>query len=315
MYYGFDVGGTKIEFGAFNDKLERIATERVTTPTHDYALLLETITGLVAKYDQQFDVKGSIGLGLPGMEDALSGTVLTVNIPAANGKPLRTDLKETIGRQVKIENDANCFALSEAWDEELKQTRSVLGLILGTGFGGGFVYNGQIISGHNHVAGEVGHMRIPVDAWFHLGAEQAPLLSCGCGKKGCMDNYLSGRGFELLYQHYFGEQRSAVDIIHGFQQNEISAQRHVERFMELLAICFANIFTANDPDVVVLGGGLSNFSLIYDELPKRIPKYLLPIAQCPRIVQAKHGDAGGVRGAAFLNIRSASHSESAASAV
>ncbi|EKO3663217.1 N-acetylglucosamine kinase [Vibrio metschnikovii] len=302
MYYGFDVGGTKIEFGAFDENLQRVATERVATPTEDYALLVDTLVGLVAKYDAQFAVEGKIGLGLPGSEEADTGNVLTVNIPAAKNKPLRADLEARIGRTVKIENDANCFALSEAWDEELKNEPSMMGLILGTGFGGGLVYDGKIFSGRNHVAGEVGHMRLPIDAWFHLG-DNAPLLGCGCGKKGCLDSYLSGRGFELLYQHYYGEQKKAIDIIHANEAGEAKAVEHVERFMELLAICFANLFTANDPHVVALGGGLSNFELIYQEMPKRVPKYLLPIAKCPKIIKAKHGDSGGVRGAAFLNIK------------
>lgn len=302
MYYGFDVGGTKIEFGAFNQQLERIATERVATPTDNYELLVDTIADLIRKYDAQFDCEGKVGLGLPGMEDADDATVLTVNVPAAKGKPLRADLEAKIGRSVKIENDANCFALSEAWDDELKDAPSVMGLILGTGFGGGLIYEGQVFSGRNHVAGELGHMRLPIDAWFHLG-DNAPLLGCGCGKQGCIDNYLSGRGFELIYEHYFGEHRAAIDIIKAQAAGEAKAVEHVERFMELLAICFANIFTGNDPHVVVLGGGLSNFDMIYDEMPKRIPKYLLSVAKCPKIVKAKHGDSGGVRGAAFLNIK------------
>ncbi|WP_070971470.1 N-acetylglucosamine kinase [Vibrio sonorensis] len=302
MYYGFDVGGTKIEFGAFNEKLERVATERVPTPTDDYSLLVETIAGLVAKYDQELGCEGKIGLGLPGMEDADDDTVLTVNIPAAKGKPLRHDLEARIGRRVKVENDANCFALSEAWDDELKDEESVMGLILGTGFGGGLIYEGKVFSGRNNVAGEMGHMRLPLDAWLHLG-ENAPMLDCGCGNKGCIDNYLSGRGFELLYAHYFGEKKKAIDIIGAYNEGEAQAVEHVERFMELLAICFANLFTANDPHVVVLGGGLSNFELIYQEMPKRVPKHLLSVAKCPKIVKAKHGDSGGVRGAAFLNIK------------
>ncbi|EGQ9220318.1 TPA: N-acetylglucosamine kinase [Vibrio parahaemolyticus] len=302
MYYGFDVGGTKIEFGAFNEKLERVATERVPTPTDNYELLVDTIAELVNKYDAKFGCEGTIGLGLPGMEDADDATVLTVNVPAAKGKPLRADLEAKIGRSVKIENDANCFALSEAWDEELQNEPSVLGLILGTGFGGGFIYDGKVFSGRNHVAGEVGHTRLPIDAWFHLG-ENAPLLGCGCDKKGCLDSYLSGRGFELLYAHYYGEEKKAIDIIKAHAEGEAKAVEHVECFMELLAICFANIFTATDPHVVVLGGGLSNFELIYEEMPKRIPKYLLSVAKCPKIIKAKHGDSGGVRGAAFLNIK------------
>ncbi|MFY2508758.1 N-acetylglucosamine kinase [Vibrio pectenicida] len=302
MYYGFDVGGTKIEFGAFNNQLERVATERVPTPTDDYSLLVRTITELVGKYDKQFGCQGSIGLGLPGMENAEVQTVLTVNIPAAKDKPLRADLEASIGRRVRIENDANCFALSEAWDKSLAEEESVLGLILGTGFGGGIVYDGKIFSGRNHVAGEVGHMRLPLDAWLYLG-ENAPLLGCGCGKSGCLDNYLSGRGFELLYQHYYGEAKKATDIISAYQSEESRAVEHVDRFMELLAICLANIFTINDPHAVVLGGGLSNFEAIYEEMPKRIPKYLLSVAKCPRIIKAQHGDSGGVRGAAFLNIK------------
>ncbi|HHX8292326.1 TPA: N-acetylglucosamine kinase [Vibrio diabolicus] len=302
MYYGFDVGGTKIEFGAFNEKLERVATERVPTPTDNYELLVDTIAELVNKYDAEFGCEGTIGIGLPGMEDADDATVLTVNVPAAKGKPLRADLEAKIGRSVKIENDANCFALSEAWDEELQDEPSVLGLILGTGFGGGFIYDGKVFSGRNHVAGEVGHTRLPIDAWFHLG-ENAPLLGCGCDKKGCLDSYLSGRGFELLYAHYYGEEKKAIDIIKAHEEDEAKAVEHVERFMELLAICFANIFTATDPHVVVLGGGLSNFELIYEEMPKHIPKHLLSVAKCPKIIKAKHGDSGGVRGAAFLNIK------------
>ncbi|MDG3088154.1 N-acetylglucosamine kinase [Vibrio hannami] len=302
MYYGFDVGGTKIEFGAFNEKLERVATERVPTPVDDYQVLVETLAGLVEKYDAELGVAGKIGIGLPGMEDADDGTVLTVNVPAAKGKPLRKDLEARIGREVKVENDANCFALSEAWDEDLQGEPSVAGLILGTGFGGGFVFDGKVFSGRNNVAGEVGHMRLPLDAWFHLG-ENAPIFECGCDKKGCLDNYLSGRGFEQLYTHYYGEKKKAIDIIKAQAEGEEKAVEHVERFMELLAICFANLFTAFDPHVVALGGGLSNYDLIYEEMPKRIPKYLLSVAKCPKIIKAKHGDSGGVRGAAFLNIK------------
>ncbi|KMV32293.1 N-acetylglucosamine kinase [Photobacterium swingsii] len=301
MYYGFDVGGTKIEFGAFNEKLERVATERVPTPGDDYDKLVDTIVELIKKADQEFSCEGLVGIGLPGMEDARDGSVLTSNIPAAKGRFLRKDLESKLGRSVNIDNDANCFALSEAWDESLQGEKSVLGLILGTGFGGGLVYDGHVFSGMNHVAGELGHTRMPIDAWFHLG-EKAPLLTCGCDNKGCIDNYLSGRGFELLYAHYYGEKLKAIEIIKNHEAGEEKAVEHVDRFLELLAICLANLFTGLDPHVVVLGGGLSNFDLLYQELPKRIPKHLLSVARAPKIIKAKHGDSGGVRGAAFLNI-------------
>ncbi len=306
MYYGFDVGGTKIEFGAFNEQLERLATERVATPGEDYQALLNTVVDLINKYDQQFDCQGTIGIGIPGMESVDDGALLTSNVPAAKGQYLRRDLEAHIGRPVKIANDANCFALSEAWDEEHQGQESVLGLILGTGFGGGIVINGYVVSGGSHVAGEIGHTRMPIDAWFHLQNSaadiEAPLINCGCDKQGCIDNYLSGRGFELLYRHYYGEKVAAIDLINLYQQGDVKAVEHVDRFMELLAICLANIFTAFDPNVVVLGGGLSNFELIYSEMPKRIPKHLLSIGKVPKILPAKHGDSGGVRGAAFLNI-------------
>ena len=301
MYYGFDVGGTKIEFGVFNEKLERVATERVPTPGDDYDKLVDTLVGMIQRADQAFSCEGLVGIGIPGMEDAENGTLLTSNVPAATGRTLRKDLEAKLGRCVAIDNDANCFALSEAWDEELQGEKSVLGLILGTGFGGGLIFDGHVFSGKNHVAGELGHTRMPIDAWFHLG-DNAPLFQCGCNNYGCIDNYLSGRGFEQLYTHYYGEQVKAVDLIQRYAADDEKAVEHVDRFMELLAICLANLFTVLDPHVVVLGGGLSNFELLYTELPKRLPKHLLSVARVPKIVKAKHGDAGGVRGAAFLNI-------------
>ncbi|MBD1575588.1 MULTISPECIES: N-acetylglucosamine kinase [Vibrio] len=306
MYYGFDVGGTKIEFGAFNDDLERVATERMPTPGDDYQALLLTLSSLIKKYDQQFNTKGSIGIGIPGMESVDDGAVLTSNVPAAKGQFLRADLEALVDRPVKVANDANCFALSEAWDEEHQGQEGVLGLILGTGFGGGIVINGHVVSGRSHVAGELGHTRMPLDAWLYLqnssSDKEAPLFGCGCDKQGCIDNYLSGRGFEQLYEHYYGERIAAIELIKQQAAGEPKAVEHVERFMELLAICFGNIFTAFDPNVVVLGGGLSNYDLIYSEMPKRIPKHLLSIGKMPKILKAKHGDSGGVRGAAFLNI-------------
>ncbi len=245
MFYGFDVGGTKIEFGAFDEKLNRVATERVATPGDDYNALIEAIAGIIEKYDAQFGKEGKVGLGIPGIERAEDATVLTVNVPAAKGRTLRLDLEKRIGRDVALNNDANCFALSEAWDEELKDAKSVLGCILGTGFGGGIIVNGKVVNGKNNVAGELGHMRLPIDAWFLLG-DNAPLFDCGCDKKGCIDNYLSGRGFEQLYAHYYGEKKKAIDIIEAYNQGDENAVEHVDRFMELLAMCMGGLFTAFD---------------------------------------------------------------------
>lgn len=308
MYYGFDLGGTKIEFGAFefsalDAKLTRLATERVATPSDDYQALLAVFVELVTKYDAQFNCEGMVGIGIPGIESQKDGTVLTANIPAASGKPLRADLSRLLGREIALNNDANCFALSEAWDEALQGESMVLGLILGTGFGGGIVMNGKVVSGASHVAGEFGHTCIGVNAWQALGAK-APLFTCGCGKQGCLDSYLSGRGFELLYQDAYGEKRAAVDIIQAFRQGEAKAVSFVDKFVTMLSCSLADIITAFDPDVIVLGGGLSNFSELYQWLPERLPAHLLAVAKVPKIIAAKYGDAGGVRGAACLNLRS-----------
>jgi len=302
MYFGFDVGGTKIEFGAFDNKLNRKASIRIPTPKEDYNKLVENIVSLVKQHDKYFGVRGSVGIGFPGTENRIDGTVLTVNVPCANGKRLGHDLSVALNRVVTLENDANCFALSEAWDEELQHYQSVIGLILGTGFGGGLIYDGQVFSGKNGVAGELGHMRLPVDAWLHLG-DNAPFYTCGCGKKGCLDTYLSGRGFEYLHHSMYGDKKSAQDIIQEYKDNILPSTKFIDFYLEFVAICFANIFTGFDPHVVVLGGGLSNFDALYTELPRRIKKYLLPIAETPLIMKAKYGDSGGVRGAAFLNIK------------
>ena len=348
MLYGFDIGGTKIEFGAFDETKslkEYVATERIETPTDDYEALLDAIVRLVHKYNRQLKCRcPRIGLGIPGIEDADTGVLMAANIPSANGQKLREDLESKLNVgdddgngsnsknvQVKIENDANCFALSEAYALKENTTindanesspssppPSVLGIILGTGVGAGFIVDGKAFGGRNNMTGEFGHSRLPIDAWFHLvgsgstdEAEPPPLFDCGCGRKGCIDNYISGRGFEMLYSHYNhnGKKKAAIEIIDEYNQQEIKTPNlnkiveHVERFMELLAIIFANLFSTLDPHVVVLGGGLSNFELIYEELPKRISKYLLPNAKCPKIIQAKYGDSGGgVRGAAFLNL-------------
>ncbi len=300
MYFGFDIGGTKIEFGAFNDNLERKATVRIPTPKDNYDQFIENVVTIVKQHDLILQTKGLVGIGFPGIKSA-NGTIIAANIPCVNGKNLARDLSKKLDRPVSLENDANCFALSEAWDDELKQFNSVLGLIIGTGFGGGAVFNGKVFSGLNGVAGELGHMRLPVDAWLYLG-ENPPLYECGCGKKGCLETYLSGTGFENLYHYRYGIKKSAPAIIVDFESNKTEEIQFIEFYLEFMAICFANIFTGLDPHAVVLGGGLSNFDLLYSELPKRIPKYLLPSAICPVIKKAKHGASGGVRGAAFLNI-------------
>lgn len=300
MLYGFDIGGTKIELAVFNKKLEKQYSERVNTPKDSYENWLSTIVDLVKRVDAKFGCQGSVGLGIPGFVNHDTGIAEITNIRVANDKPIVADLSERLEREVRAENDANCFALSEAWHEENQQYPFVLGLILGTGFGGGLVFNGKVHSGRNGMAGELGHMQLNYHALKLLGWDKAPIYACGCGNHACLDTYLSGRGFEMLYRDLQGEALCAKEIIGRFYAGDKSAVGFVEVFIRLCAISVGNIITALDPHVVVLGGGLSNFDYLYEALPKALPDYIMRSAKVPLIKKAFHGDSGGVRGAAAL---------------
>ncbi|HBO37667.1 MAG TPA: N-acetylglucosamine kinase, partial [Pasteurellaceae bacterium] len=268
MLYGFDIGGTKIELAVFNEKLEKQYSERIETPKNSYEEWLDAIVGLVNKADEKFNCRGSVGLGIPGFVNQATGIAEITNIRVADNKPILKDLSERLGREVRAENDANCFALSEAWDAENQQYPFVLGLILGTGFGGGLIFNGKIYSGQTGMAGELGHLQLNYHALKLLGWDKAPIYECGCGNRACLDTYLSGRGFEMLYRDLKGKALSAKEIIQNFYAGEKSAVDFVNIFVELAAISLGNIITALDPHVMVLGGGLSNFDHLYEALPK-----------------------------------------------
>lgn len=300
MYYGLDIGGTKIELAVFNENLDKLYSERVLTPKSDYDDWLNAIVDLVNRADEQFGEPGTVGLGVPGFVNQQTGLAEITNIRVADNKPILRDLSERLGREVRAENDANCFALSEAWDPENRQYPSVLGLILGTGFGGGLVIDGKIYSGQVGMAGELGHLQLNYHALKLLGWDKAPIYDCGCGNKACLDTYLSGRGFEMLYRDLKGEALSAREIIDAFYRGHPSAVEFVQLFVELAAISIGNIITALDPHMVVLGGGLSNFDYLYEALPKALPPHLMRTARVPVIKKAIHGDSGGVRGAAAL---------------
>lgn len=276
--------------------------ERVDTPKEDYPLWIETVAALVEKADKKLNVSGSVGIGLPGFVNRETGIAEITNIRAADNQPILRDLSARLGREVRAENDANCFALSEAWAEENQQYPFVLGLILGTGFGGGLVFDGKAHSGHVGMAGEIGHTQLNYHALKLLGWNKAPIYKCGCGNEACLDTYISGRGFEMLYRDLKGEELNAPEIIKRFYQEEQSAVEFVDMHIELMAICFGNIITTLDPDMIVLGGGLSNFDHIYDALPKVLPKHLMRSARVPVIKKAIFGDSGGVRGAAALHM-------------
>lgn len=301
MCYGLDIGGTKIALGVYNARRELQWERRIATPHGDYQTFLQAITGLVAEADVRFGCQGSLGIGIPGMPEIDEGRLYAANLPAASGQPLRADLSRRLQRDVRIDNDANCFALSEAWDDSLINLPVVMGLILGTGVGGGIIVNGRPVTGRNFIAGEFGHTCLPAVALDILGRD-LPLVPCGCGKRGCAENYLSGRGFAWLWHHFYHQPLDAVQIIARYRAGDDRAHRHVERFIDLLAACLGDWLTALDPHAVVIGGGLSNFSELYAPLAARLPRYLLPLARVPQILPARHDDAGGMRGAAFLHL-------------
>lgn len=303
VYYGLDIGGTKIELAAFNEKLEKLGSERVPTPQTSYADWLDTVENLVRAADQKFGTQGTVGLGIPGFVNRETGIAEIANIRVADGKNIIQDLSERLGREVRAENDANCFALSEAWDEQNLQFSSVLGLIIGTGFGGGLVFDGKVHSGKIGMAGEVGHIQLNYHALKLLGWDNAPIYQCGCGNVACLDSYLSGRGFELLYRDLVGEAIDAKTIISRFYANDEKTVKFVEMFVELMAISIGNLITILDPEMIVFGGGLSNFDHLYEALPKALPAHLMRSAKVPVIKKAIHGDSGGVRGAAALFLK------------
>lgn len=303
MHYGFDIGGTKIALGVYDAARNLQWETRIATPRDSYEAFLDAVCGLVAEADTRFGCEGTVGIGIPGIPETDDGTLYAANVPAATGKPLRADLCARLNRDVRLDNDANCFTLSEAWDDEFRTYPVVMGLILGTGVGGGIVVNGKSVTGRAYITGEFGHIRLPVDALTMMGFD-FPLVRCGCGKHGCIENYLSGRGFAWLYNHFYHESLQAPEIITRWEAGDPDAREHVERYLDLLAVCMGSILTIVDPHIVVLGGGLSNFSRLASGLSERLAQHLLPAARVPRIAPARHGDAGGMRGAAFLHLTS-----------
>ncbi|WP_436875885.1 N-acetylglucosamine kinase [Siccibacter turicensis] len=301
MYYGFDIGGSKIALGVYDAGRRLQWEQRIATPHDDYRAFLNAIAGLVAEADRRTGEPGSVGVGIPGMPQTDDGTLYAANLPAASGKPFTADLSDLLGREVRVDNDANCFTLSEAWDDEFRHLPVVMGLILGTGVGGGLVVNGKSVTGRSYITGEFGHTRLPVDALEALGRD-IPLRPCGCGQRGCIEGYLSGPGVAWLWQHYYQQSLTAPQIIALWQAGEPRARAFIERWLDVLAICLGNILTLLDPHLVVIGGGLSHFDFLFEALPQRLPHSLLPVAKVPRIARARHGDAGGMRGAAFLHL-------------
>ena len=308
MYYGFDIGGTKIEFSVYDDELSCIYNKRIVAPKDDYAQLLDALDTFIFTADQQFDCKGKVGIGYPGVMDAVTNTSICPNLPSLHGHNLQQDLSKRIDREVRVQNDANCFALSECFNGAAGNADIALAITLGTGLGGAICINKRIISGHNFGAGEFGHMAIP--GTMLQRHPELPLTHCGCGGHSCLETYCSGTGLAALYKHYKSHRDGRCcdeqalqgpDIIQAYYAQEPVAVATIEVYLDILAAAIADLIMILDPQVIVFGGGLASFTELYQQLPDKISGYLFANMRLPELKPAVFGNEGGVRGAALLH--------------
>ena len=296
---GIDLGGTKIEGIALDDDRE-VARLRVPTPRDDYDGTIEAISSLVATLERTAGAHGSIGVGIPGTIAPSTGLVKNANSVWLIGRPLLRDLESRLAREVRIANDANCFAMSEATDGAAAGSQIVFAVIVGTGTGAGIAIRGQLLAGANGIAGEWGHNALP---WPDGEECQGP--SCYCGKRGCIETYLSGPAMTADHERHTGRRETPTEIAHAADRGDPSAAATMERYQHRMARALASVINVLDPDVIVLGGGMSNIDRVYDEVPRLWTNWVFDATgKTPdvrtRLVRATHGDASGVRGAAWL---------------
>jgi len=294
MRIGIDLGGTKIEGLALGaDGAER-ARRRVATP-RDYAGTVDAIADVVAAIERDTGERGTVGVGMPGAIVPATGVVKNANSTWLIGRPLGRDLDARLGRPVRLMNDANCFALSEAADGAAAGAGIVFGVILGTGVGGGVVVDGRCLTGANLIAGEWGHNPLP---WPTADEGAGP--PCYCGKTGCIETYLSGPGFERDHARHTGESRTSHDIVRAAAAGDAAATATMARYHDRLARGLATVIDVLDPDVVVLGGGMSNVPGLAESTAAALPRWVFSDTVATRVVRNAHGDSSGVRGAAWL---------------
>jgi fructokinase len=290
---GIDLGGTKTEILLLDPAGAEILRRRIATPS-GYAAALAAVAGLVRQAEADAGVPATVGVGIPGCISPATGLVKNANSNALNGHAFDQDLGALLDREIRVANDANCFALSEATDGAAAGAEVVFGVILGTGCGGGIVVHGRILQGRHRLAGEFGHTPLP---WPE--ATEFPYKTCWCGQRGCLELYLSGPG---LAADFFGtaEARDATSIPALAEQGDAAAQAALQRHAHRLARALASITNLLDPDAIVLGGGLSNLPHLYAALPGLMKPYIFTDTCAPNILPARHGDSSGVRGAAWL---------------
>jgi fructokinase len=292
---GIDLGGTKIEALAIDDQGVELARHRIDTPRDDYEATITAMVGLVHRLEETTGSRGTVGAGIPGSISRVTGLVKNSNSTWLNGRPLDRDLTAALGREVRLANDANCLAVSEATDGAAAGRHVVFGVILGTGCGGGVAIGGRVHEGPNGVAGEWGHNPLP---WPR--PEEYPGPECYCGKRGCMEMWVSGTGIALDYRTVTGRVLTTQEIVSQFEAGDREATAAMKRFEDRLARGLAQVINILDPDVIVFGGGVSKVPHIYQALPALLKAYVFGGEVSTPVLPAKYGDSSGVRGAAWL---------------
>ena len=295
---GIDLGGTKIEGIAFDGGRE-VARLRVPTPRDDYQATVDAIALVVKELEARAGARGSIGVGIPGVPSPSTGLVKNANSTWLIGRPLVEDLSSRLEREVRVANDANCFVMSEAADGAAAGAEVVFGIILGTGTGAGVVVRGMVLTGANAVAGEWGHIALP---WADEDDEPAP--QCYCGQLGCIETYLSGPGLSSDFERRTGRRCTVPEILARRSSGDPEAAGALDRYVSRAARGLAAVINVLDPNVIVVGGGLSNIDVLYERVPQLWGRWVFAAgrgeAVQTRLVRARHGDASGVRGAAWL---------------
>ncbi len=299
--FGIDLGGTKIELIALSINTEQqglpqrvLYQKRIDTPKGDYCATVQAVTHLVLEAEVQLGGGGSVGIGIPGAISSKTGRIKNANSTCLIGQDLQGDLQQLLNRPIFLANDANCFALSEAVEGVAKGASVVFGVIIGTGCGGGVVVNGCILNGVNAIGGEWGHNPLP---W---ATSNDVLLPCYCGLTGCNETFLSGSGLEAHYTQRTGKEKAAKAIFASILKDEV-AEKLVQDYIIWLAKGLASVINLIDPDVIVLGGGLSNVERLYTEIPKIWHQWVFSDAVNTLLLPPKFGDSSGVRGAAWLS--------------
>jgi fructokinase len=295
MRLGIDLGGTKIEIVALDESGHVVHRERVSTPKADYCACVAAMRDLVLSAEKKLGARGSVGVAIPGTISPKTGFVKNSNSTALIGHPLDRDLAGALSRPVRVANDANCFVLSEATDGAAAGAASVFGIIAGTGFGGGVCVDGRVLTGAHAIAGEWGHNPLP-----RPRADEVPGPHCYCGKYGCVESWCSGPALSAQFESATGRHLAAHEIAALAVGDDAAAAATMEAFFDRFARTISTVVNILDPDVIVVGGGLSNIEALYRELPGRVQSLAFTPEGETRIVKNMHGDSSGVRGAAWL---------------